>query len=132
MDELDNSQLKGVHKVSLQFQKFMTKAIDEISSSGLSRFLSHCISGTILLNESLAKWLLLERRSVSWFIETKSDLQIQRNFRTKYGRDPPSRPSIRAWYKKFMETGTVFDKGRCGRRRTSEESIDRVRNRVSS
>ena len=51
---------------------------------------------------------------VSWFIETKSDLQThcQRNFRTKYGRDPPSRPSIRAWQKKFAETGTVFDKGR--------------------
>lgn len=64
---------------------------------------------------------------VSWFIETKSDLQTQRNFRTKYGRDPPSRPSIRAWHKKFMETGTVFDKGRSGRPRISEENIDRVR-----
>ena len=44
---------------------------------------------------------------VSWFIETKSDLQThcQRNFRTKYGRDPPS---IRAWDKKFIETGTVY------------------------
>ena len=49
---------------------------------------------------------------VSWFIETKLDLQTRRNFRTKYGRDPPSRPSIRAWHKKFMETGTVFDKER--------------------
>ena len=27
---------------------------------------------------------------VSWFIETKSDVQIQRNYRSKYGRDPPS------------------------------------------
>jgi len=32
---------------------------------------------------------------VSWFIETKSDVQTQRNYRSKYGRDPPSRPSIR-------------------------------------
>ena len=32
---------------------------------------------------------------VSWFIETKSDAQTQRNYRSKYGRDPPSRPSIR-------------------------------------
>ena len=55
---------------------------------------------------------------VSRFIETKSDLQIQRNFRTKYVRDPPACPSIRAWRKKFMETGTVFDKG-SGRPRTS-------------
>ena len=65
-------------------------------------------------------------------VEIKSDLQIQRNFRTKYGRDPPSRPSIRAWHKKFMEIGTVFDKGRSGRPRTSEKNIDRVGNRVPS
>ena len=32
---------------------------------------------------------------VSWFIETKSDVQTQQNYRSKYGRDPPSRPSIR-------------------------------------
>ena len=65
---------------------------------------------------------------VSWFIENKSDLQTRRNFRTKYKRDPPSRPSIREWHKKFMETGTVFDKS--GRPRTTEENIDRVRNRI--
>ena len=68
------------------------------------------------------------------FIETKSDLQTdcQRNFKTKYGRDPPLHPLIRTWHKKFMKTGTVFDKGRSGRPRTSKENIDRVRNRVSS
>ena len=64
---------------------------------------------------------------VSWFIETKSDVQTQRNYRSKYGRDPPSRPSIRLWHKKFMETGTVFDTRRSGRPRTSEENIERVR-----
>ena len=32
---------------------------------------------------------------VSWFIEKKLDVQTQRNYRSKYGRDPPSRPSIR-------------------------------------
>ena len=64
---------------------------------------------------------------VSWFIETKSDVQTQRNYRSKYGRDPPSRPSIRLWHKKFMETGTVFDARRSGRPRTSEENIERVR-----
>ena len=25
---------------------------------------------------------------VSWFIETKSDVQTERNYRSKYGRDP--------------------------------------------
>ena len=59
---------------------------------------------------------------VSWFIETKSDVQTQRNNRSKYGRDPPSRPSIRLWHKKFIKTGTVFDTRRSGRPRTSEEN----------
>ena len=64
---------------------------------------------------------------VSWFIETKSDVQTQQNYRSKYGRDPPSHPSIRLWHKKFMETGTVFDTRRSGPPRTSEENIERVR-----
>ena len=41
---------------------------------------------------------------VSWFIETKSDVQ-----RTKNGKDPPSCSSIGRWHKKFMKTGSVFD-----------------------
>ena len=64
---------------------------------------------------------------VSWFVETKSDVQTQQNYRSKYGRDPPSRPSIRLWDKKFMETGTVFDARWSGRPRASEENIERVR-----
>ena len=68
---------------------------------------------------------------VSWLIETESDLQTQQNF-SKYGRDPSSRLSIRTWHEKFMETRTVFDKGWSGRPKTSEENIDRVRNRVAS
>ena len=31
---------------------------------------------------------------VSWFFETKLDVQTQRKYRTKYGRDPLLRPSI--------------------------------------
>ena len=31
---------------------------------------------------------------VSWFIETKSDVQTQQKYRTKYGSDPPPRPLI--------------------------------------
>ena len=51
---------------------------------------------------------------VSWFIETKSDVQTQQNYRSNYGRDPPSCPSICLWHKKFMETGTVFNTRRSG------------------
>ncbi|GBL97025.1 hypothetical protein AVEN_254079-1 [Araneus ventricosus] len=47
---------------------------------------------------------------VAWFIETKSDTKVQRNFRNQYGREPPSRPTIPAWYMSFMETGSVLHK----------------------
>ena len=60
---------------------------------------------------------------VSWFIETKSDVQAQRKYRTKYGRDPPSGPSIHRWHKKFIETGSVLDTVRNGRPRISGEIV---------
>ena len=65
-------------------------------------------------------------QSASWFIETKSDVQTQQNYRTKYGRDQLPRSSMRLWHKKFMKTGTEFDSGRSGRLRTFEENIERV------
>ena len=64
---------------------------------------------------------------VSWFIETKSDVQTQRNFRTKNGRDPLSHSSIRLWRKTFEETWILFDAGRSGRSRTSKVNIKCVR-----
>ena len=51
---------------------------------------------------------------VSWFIETKSDFQIQRRHWTKCGKDPPSSSSIRRWHKKFKETESVLDAVRSG------------------
>ena len=64
---------------------------------------------------------------LSWFVETKSDVQTQLNYRSKYRKDPLSRPSIRLWHKKFMETGTVFDTKSNGQPKTFEENIERVR-----
>ena len=49
-----------------------------------------------VLNKPLFMVTLQEKAEcVSWFIETKSDVQTQRRYRTKYGKDPPSRSSIR-------------------------------------
>ena len=65
-------------------------------------------------------------KSAMCIIETKSDVQTQRNYR----RDPQKRPTIMCFNlfmaKEFMETETVFDT-RSGRPRTSEENIERVR-----
>ena len=68
---------------------------------------------------------------VSWFIETKSDVQTQRRYRTKYGKNPPSRSSILQRHKKFMETGSVLDAVRIGRPRISAENIESVRQAFS-
>jgi transposase len=64
---------------------------------------------------------------VEWFIESKSDTQVQRNFKTNYNKNPPSRTTIRAWYKKFTETGNVEHKKGAGRPRTSEEKVESIR-----
>uniref|UniRef100_UPI0035901D9E thioredoxin domain-containing protein 17 isoform X4 n=1 Tax=Myxine glutinosa TaxID=7769 RepID=UPI0035901D9E len=64
---------------------------------------------------------------VEWFIETRSDTQVQRNFRTRYGRKPPSRTSIREWHKKFKETGSCQKQKSTGRPRTSAADVERVR-----
>ncbi|GFV52916.1 DUF4817 domain-containing protein [Trichonephila clavipes] len=64
---------------------------------------------------------------VAWFIETKSDTQTQRNYRTTYGESPPSRSSIREWYHKIMTTVSVEHKKGYRRPRTSEKSVERIR-----
>ena len=46
---------------------------------------------------------------VLWYHETKSPVTVQRKFRNEYGRPPPDVTSIKAWYSKFVETGSVGD-----------------------
>jgi hypothetical protein len=36
---------------------------------------------------------------------SKSVVAVQRAFRAKYAKDPPTDKTIRAWYKQFTETG---------------------------
>ena len=54
-----------------------------------------------------------------------------RRYRTKCGKDPQARSSIRLWRKKFMETGSVLDTVRSWRPRTSAENIESVRQAFS-
>ena len=63
----------------------------------------------VLINPCEMATLQGKTQCVSWFIETKSDVQTQRKHGTKYGRDPPPRPSIYRWHKGFIEIGTVLD-----------------------
>ena len=66
------------------------------------------------VNKPLAKYLLFKRTHNVYFVSTKSDVQTQQKYRTKYGRNPPSRPLINRWHKKFIEKGLVLDTVRSG------------------
>ena len=58
---------------------------------------------------------------VSWFYRDKVRHPSTAKLRHKYGRKPPERPTIRAWHKKFMETGSVLQRKGAGRPQISEE-----------
>ena len=38
---------------------------------------------------------------------SKSVVTVQRAFRAKYAKDPPTDKTVRAWYKQFTETGCL-------------------------
>ena len=64
---------------------------------------------------------------VLWYRETKSPVTVQRKFRNEYGRSTPDVNGIKAWYSKFVETGSAGDLNRSGRPSVSDETVDAVR-----
>jgi transposase len=65
---------------------------------------------------------------VFWFEETKSATQVQREFRTQYRKDPPSRPTIYSWHKTFVETGCSVRHGKSpGRPCVSDATVEQLR-----
>ncbi|GBO26763.1 hypothetical protein AVEN_170709-1 [Araneus ventricosus] len=63
---------------------------------------------------------------VMWFIEFKSSTQVERKFRTTDNRSPPSRPTIYEWHERFMTTGSVLPKPKCGRPSRSFYDVKRI------
>lgn len=67
-------------------------------------------------------------RCVFLFEETKSATVVQRRFRTQYGKDPPSRPTIYSWHQTFVRTGcSVSHSKATGRPRTADAMVEQVR-----
>ena len=58
---------------------------------------------------------------------SKSMVTVQRAFRAKYAKDPPTDKTIRAWYKQFTETECLCKQKSCGRPLTAEDDVKRVR-----
>lgn len=63
---------------------------------------------------------------VWWYVESKSPVTVQRQFRRQYGRDPPSKSCIMRWVKNFQETGSVKDLPRSGRPGVSQQTVENV------
>jgi len=67
-------------------------------------------------------------RCVFWFEETKSATQVQRKFRTKYRKEPPSRPKIYSWHTNFVQTGcSVHHAKSPGRLCVSDATVEQLR-----
>jgi hypothetical protein len=56
----------------------------------------------------------------------KSVVTVQRAFRAKYAKDPPTDKTIRAWYKQCTETGCLCRQKSSGRPLTAEKLEYRI------
>ncbi|KAJ9578725.1 hypothetical protein L9F63_005087 [Diploptera punctata] len=67
-------------------------------------------------------------RCVFLFEETKSATIVQHRFRTQYGKDHPSRPTIYSWHQTFVMSGcSVSHSKHTSRPRTAEAVVEQVR-----
>ena len=57
---------------------------------------------------------------------SKSVVTVQRAFRAKYAKEPPTDRTIRAWHKQFTETGCLCKQKSSGRQLTAEEFEYRI------
>jgi transposase len=74
------------------------------------------------------KWPLRGRsRFLLEYHTGKSVVTVQRAFRAKYAKDPPTDKTIRAWHKQFTETGCLCKQKSSGRPLTAEYDVERVR-----
>jgi hypothetical protein len=63
---------------------------------------------------------------VVWFSETKSPITVQRNNRHVFGKDPPNKKTIKAWYDKFLAAGSVLRQSGSGKKHKSDETVEHV------
>ncbi|XP_069675722.1 UDP-glucosyltransferase 2-like [Periplaneta americana] len=66
-------------------------------------------------------------QAIWWYAETNSVIQVQRNFRRVFQKEPPSRNTIKTWKQYFLATGSVVKLHGGGNVRVSEECVAAVR-----
>jgi hypothetical protein len=57
---------------------------------------------------------------------SKSVVTVQRAFRAKYAKDPPTDKTVRAWYKQFTETECLCKQKSSGRPLTRGKNLNIV------
>ena len=74
------------------------------------------------------KWPLQGRsRFLCWNITPDIVVTVQRAFRAKYAKDPPTDKTIPQWYKQLTETGCLCKQKSSGLPLTAEDDVERVR-----
>jgi hypothetical protein len=58
---------------------------------------------------SFLKMTIVREKAICilWFLETKSDIKMQRRCGTQYGKDPPLDNAIPRWVEQFQKAGGV-------------------------
>ena len=67
----------------------------------------------------------MKAQTVVWYVEFKSIIRVQREFRRVFNQDAPTDKSIKKWYETFLATGTVLKK-HGGGRKVSDETVEKV------
>jgi hypothetical protein len=60
------------------------------------------------------------------FSRCETVVTVQREFRRRYGTEPPDAQSIRRWYRQFEETGCLCKGISTGRPRVTNDMLKRV------
>jgi hypothetical protein len=77
------------------------------------------------------KYNVMIENGILWFFERKSFINMQRRYRTQYGRAPLSDNAIRRRLKQFQETGSVLHRKGAGRLSISQEDVARIQEAFS-
>jgi hypothetical protein len=91
-------------------------------------FQRSCRQSVVALQLTIRKMASPQERTqcVVWFSKTKSPITVQWNYRRVFEKDPPDKKTIKAWYDKFLATGSVLRQSGSGKKRTSDETVEHV------
>ncbi|XP_031330713.1 uncharacterized protein LOC116161496 [Photinus pyralis] len=127
-EEMKSEFIRALHKSTAEYEEIEKKTRLQADSSEWKHYRRK------LLTSSIFGKICKMRKSTSCsstFAKTESVVTVQRAFRIKFGCAPPGDNNIRRWYHQFQDTGCLCKGKSTGRPRTSEESVEQVRNSLT-